>query len=420
MRFIPSAASALVASLLVKDVVAFGAHRAHRQFHEKREDLLDKRAEVIVTEEDFVSIEEIVYVYEYPGQAPSRVTSLVTSTSTLTLYSTVTPASSKVPATTSTTPVAATTAPAAAKVAAPAVVSSSPVAVAASSSAPIAEAVLLQKSTPVVAAAPTTLAVVAKPTTTAVAVPVPATTSASAAVPSTPTTSGGSKRGLAYNDASLGSAFKGSKVNWGYNWISSSDGLSSDFEYVPMLHCTSSDFTNSWSSDANKAIAAGSTHLLAMNEPDIPSQCNIGVDASISAYKQYMQPFAGKAKLGSVAVSNAGAPGGLTYLSSFVNGCSGCTIDFVVVHWYETASNVEYFKTFLQDAYTAGGNKPVWLTEFGAFGSDSEINTFLQTVLPWMDAQPWIERYSYFMASTGLLLTSSTQLSTYGSTFASL
>jgi hypothetical protein len=69
------------------------------------------------------------------------------------------------------------------------------------------------------------------------------------------------------------------------------------------------------------------------------------------------------------------------------------------------------------DAHNQTG-KNVWLTEFGATGTDDEVNTFLETVLPWLDTQPYVERYAYFMASEGKLITGGS-LSTYGKTYAS-
>jgi hypothetical protein len=120
-----------------------------------------------------------------------------------------------------------------------------------------------------------------------------------------------------------------------------------------------------------------------------------------------MEPFACKARLGAPAVTNGPSPMGLAWLSNFVGACTGCTIDFVPIHWYDSATNVDYFKSYIQQAYTAGGNRPIWITEFGASGSDAEITTFMNTVLPWLDSQPYVERYAYFMAGAGTLIDSS-------------
>lgn len=38
--------------------------------------------------------------------------------------------------------------------------------------------------------------------------------------------------------------------------------------------------------------------------------------------------------------------------------------------------------------------KPIWLTEFAGSGSSDEQQGFFKQVLPWMEQQPWIERYA--------------------------
>ena len=72
----------------------------------------------------------------------------------------------------------------------------------------------------------------------------------------------------------------------------------------------------------------------------------------------------------------------------------------------------------MQEASAACNGKPIWLTEFGASGTAEEQNTFLETVLPWMDEQSYIERYAYFMVADGSLISTGTALSTLGNTFA--
>lgn len=247
-----------------------------------------------------------------------------------------------------------------------------------------------------------------------------ATASATKASSSSVKSSSGSKRGLPYNDASFTDPFAGSKVSWAYNWGHASSGLDeSKFEFVPQLWGTGSLFTTGWKDDASSAISNGAKNLLGFNEPDIAKQANLSPEDAADGWTTYMEPFAGKARLGSPAVSNAAAPQGVAWLTDFIAACKTCTIDFAVVHWYDSFSNVEYFKQFLTDAHEKTG-KPVWLTEFGCNdGSDEDISGFLSEVLPWMDEQDWIERYSYFMAKDGKL-NSGSDMSAYGKTYATV
>ena len=232
--------------------------------------------------------------------------------------------------------------------------------------------------------------------------PVPEVKVAAAPPPPPPPSTGtasGAKRGLAYNNANLVSSYvggQGGKVSWAYNWGSTSASIPNGIEYVPMLWGIQDQHTHNWNDAANKAIASGSTHLLAFNEPDHWEQASTDPGTCAQAYMTHIQPFAGRAKLGAPAVTNGGGDMGLTYLKRFMDACSSCTIDFVPVHWYDAAANVEYFKKHIEAARDVAGGRALWITEFGAHGSDAEQAAFIAEVLPWLEAQPYVERYSYF------------------------
>jgi hypothetical protein len=252
---------------------------------------------------------------------------------------------------------------------------------------------------------------------------------------SIPTILGGSsahsgKRGLAYNDASLCSAFENSnEISWAYNWGVSSAGLNlPGVKYIPTMWGNKPDFTDNWNAKAKAAIAAGSDVIFSFNEPDQPDQSNMSPSQAADMYRQYMNPLAGLgAKLCAPSVTNgvktaSGAPMGLPWLTEFLAQCSDCKIDCINIHWYADASNVQYFKDHLTQAHTVGGGLPVYVSEFGAVGSPSPspsaINTFLQAVMPWMDSQSWVVGYAYFMVAEGNLL-SGVLPSLFGSTYMS-
>lgn len=158
--------------------------------------------------------------------------------------------------------------------------------------------------------------------------------------------------------------------------------------------------TGHWKSNADTAIAAGSTHLLGFNEPDLTEQANLTPEQAAEAWHEYMEPYAGKAKLGSPAVCNGGGTVGLNWLGRFLETCSGCTIDFIAIHWYGLASEagVGYFKEHVGKAVAAAQGRPVWITEFKPDGSPEEQVTWLDQVLPWLDdeSQSGVQRYAYF------------------------
>ena len=60
--------------------------------------------------------------------------------------------------------------------------------------------------------------------------------------------------------------------------------------------------------------------------------------------------------------------------------------------------------------------KPIWITEFAASGSQDEQAAFLAQAIPFLDGLDFVERYSYFMVSEGNLVSSKT-LSTVGKAF---
>lgn len=197
------------------------------------------------------------------------------------------------------------------------------------------------------AASKTTATTAVAKTTTTITASVPAATG---------------KRGAAYNHAAYASVLSGyPKVAWAYDWDSNTDGtIPTAFNYVPMLWGADATHTGAWPTNVAKALAAGSDHLLAFNEPDLAAQSNLLPATAAAVYKQYMQPYAGQAKLGSPAVTNGGPPSGLTWLSQFMGNCTGCTVDFVAIHWYDSATNIAYFQNYVQSAYTQF-NKPLWI-----------------------------------------------------------
>ncbi|EME81059.1 uncharacterized protein MYCFIDRAFT_211742 [Pseudocercospora fijiensis CIRAD86] len=229
--------------------------------------------------------------------------------------------------------------------------------------------------------------------------------------------SAGGKRGLAYNDASLTSCFTGAReISWAYNWGSSSDGLDDGFTFIPTLWGTASEFTGSWSENAKSAISAGSTHLFSFNEPDHSAQANLGAAAAAIAYVTYMNPFKGQAQLCAPAVTNGGGEMGLTWLQNFLDACTDCQIDCFNIHWYDSAENADDFKSHLEQAIKIANGKPIYVSEFGATGSDDQIASFLEEVMPWMDSNSNIAGYAYFMVKDGLLVSGS-EPSSYGSTY---
>lgn len=273
------------------------------------------------------------------------------------------------------------------------------------------------------AAVPTTTAAPVAPTTTPAA---SSTTASPSSAPSTSPSTGtsGAKRGLSFNDPALTNAFsQSSKIAWTYNWGQSPTGtVPSSFEFVPMLWGLEDEFTGPWAAAASSAIASGSKHLLSFNEPDLASQSNISPSDAAAGHKQYMNPFSGQALIGSPAITNGGGSSGLAWLQSFFDSCDGgCKVDFITFHWYDSASNIPYFKSHINDVITLAqknGVSKVWLTEFQGSGSAAQQSAMLDEVMPYMDSLEAMDRYAWFMCADQNLV-DGTSMSPLGTTYAS-
>jgi hypothetical protein len=146
--------------------------------------------------------------------------------------------------------------------------------------------------------------------------------------------------------------------------------------------------------NVNAAISAGAKYLLGFNEPDNGGQSNLSPQAAAAAWKQYIQPFAGRVKLVSPAVTNGAAPMGLAWLDSFMAACTGCTIDAIAIHIYDSATNVAYFKNYISAVSARYGGRKVWVTEMRGSGSASDEANFIRTMTSFLDGLGSVERYA--------------------------
>ncbi|KAL1305468.1 hypothetical protein AAFC00_002346 [Neodothiora populina] len=231
------------------------------------------------------------------------------------------------------------------------------------------------------------------------------------------------KRGLAYNNPDYTQFFslsgQNSQVSWAYNWNFDEPNMA-DFnpalEYIPLMFNNNKDVLSKWPTAAQAAIDNGTTTLFSFNEPDFAysgSGSNyMDIDTAVETWIKYMEPFAGKARLVAPAVTNVGAPAGLTWLENFISNCTNCTIDAINIHWYSNKwAGANYLKSHVQSAKAIAGGRPIIMSEFGLDNSDgtysdADLLAFLETALPWLDAQDYIEKYAYFMDTTGYLLNS--------------
>lgn len=186
------------------------------------------------------------------------------------------------------------------------------------------------------------------------------------------------KRGLVYIPSSIwprdDDIFLGSKnaMTWYYSYGSTAPpavvGTSAALEFVPMLW---GDYTNSFISDVRNAVPKVK-YIIGFNEPDMITDwggSNITPQRAAEAWKASIQPLAASGiKLGAPAVS--GATAGRDWLVAFMKACTGCTIDFIPLHWYGDFSGLA---SQLGWASVTFPGKKLWVTELGFDHQDQYV-----------------------------------------------
>jgi hypothetical protein len=238
---------------------------------------------------------------------------------------------------------------------------------------------------------------------------------------------GFAKRGIAYNDANMANAFASTcnkNCGWTYNWGSSAPGLNTDAKFIPMLWGDLPVHTSHWDQDAEAAIQNGAKAFFSFNEPDMPSQSNMSPGAAAAAHAKYMGKYGDRVLIGSPSVTNSGSQNqGIDWLKQFMSACDatqGCQVDFCNVHWYSEAQYSETLFSHLDAARDACGDKPIWLTEFAPINSDSQVNNFMNDVIPRLEKLDYLDGYAYFMVADSKLMSSGSALSGIGNIYASI
>lgn len=142
--------------------------------------------------------------------------------------------------------------------------------------------------------------------------------------------------------------------------------------------------------------------------------------AAAQAWMTFMQPFAGRAKLVSPAITNGPPPAmGTGWLDQFFTECDklGCTVDAVAAHIYDSATNIGYYQSYipsLGDRY----KRPVLITEFGAAGTVQQQQDFLKTMIPFMNGLSSVSHFAWFMVAENNLVNADGSLTPLGQTYA--
>jgi hypothetical protein len=208
-------------------------------------------------------------------------------------------------------------------------------------------------------------------------------------------------------------------LGWYYTWgLTGSPGL--NLPFAPMV----------WGApDAQKLsqIPAGSTELLAFNEPDgnnQGAQSNMSISQVVSLWSQlkatglrvgsiaaYTSPLATSYTMppGPPAAGRL-SPAQTSLTTSYFDalwtalGQAGYTPDFITLHWY-APPDANGFLNWI-DAIYAKYKKPIWITEMCPADwtattsspekfSTAQIQTFMDTVVAGMNSRSYVERFCW-------------------------
>ena len=214
------------------------------------------------------------------------------------------------------------------------------------------------------------------------------------------------KRGVAYNFKNYENAdmqLLGDGISWFYNWgNSTSSKLAAaaaeyDLSYFPM--CWNASFNQS--SIASAVETYNSEYLLAFNEPNLTDQANMTPKQAAEKWPSVLEVAkANNLKIVSPAM-NYGTLADywdpIKWLDEFFTLINPDDIAAISVHCY--MPNAAALKGYI-DMFAKYG-KPIWLTEFCAWdgfnGGESGQREYLSEAVNYLEANPNVERYAWFI-----------------------
>ena len=224
------------------------------------------------------------------------------------------------------------------------------------------------------------------------------------------------KRGLAYGYHSLNDlAVMQGKVSWWYNWAVTPESAVRDYyedydvDFVPMV----------WNGAFNETALRefldehpSAKYLLGFNEPNFAEQANLTPQQAADLWPQ-LEAIADDYNLKLVAPAVNYSPGNVDipgtdddwspweYLDAFFEACEGCRVDYIAVHCYMKYAGA--FEWFIGEFERY--DRPIWVTEWASWDEGGPANVgeqmdYLASTVRWMEANPNVYRYSWFIGRT--------------------
>ena len=223
------------------------------------------------------------------------------------------------------------------------------------------------------------------------------------------------KRGICYNSFTEAEmALMGPSISWAYNWgKTTSNEVATNMaqygiDYCPMVWSGKPDVA---AMQAFIAAHPNVKYLLAFNEPNLTDQANMTPVQAAELWQDVVD--AAKVlnlKLVSPAMNYgtlAGYSDPIKWLDEFFAqpNVDIRDIDAISIHCYMASTSA--LKSFVERFRKYG--KPVWLTEFCAWdpapSSVEKQMDYMCTALNYLEQEPLVERYSWFMLKTSSSLT---------------
>ena len=236
------------------------------------------------------------------------------------------------------------------------------------------------------------------------------------------------KRGFCGNLESAADIEASVHLSWFYNWYHSpeesvKDILADRIDFVPMA------WGSYYNRDALKAYLtehSETEYLLGFNEPNFIHQANIGPKAAAALWPE-LQEIADdfNLKLVGPAMNFSYSGGAVTeegveytdpiqYLDSFFIALPpDSRVDYVAIHGYFDYASAFPWYVGLYEKY----NRPVWITEFNhsaSWVSEVSQQNFMVEALNYMEQEPKVFRYAWFLARSSQSNTNLFQAGTDG------
>lgn len=219
------------------------------------------------------------------------------------------------------------------------------------------------------------------------------------------------KRGVAFNFTNLEDLpLLSPYISWDYNWgNTASDNAAlwfdnNDMDYCPMC------WNGNYNADNIRAYVAAhpkTKYLLAFNEPNLTDQARL-TPAEAAAIWQPVVVLAKELNLKLVSPAmNYGTLSGysdpIKWLDEFFAQPQVSVDDIyaIAIHCYMSSTSA--VQGYIEKFYKY--NKPIWLTEFCAWdpvpGSVTTQMDYMCTVLNYLETNPKVERYAWFIPRSG-------------------